>query len=537
VEFAQLLMPPTKSQRTGGDVAARDEESDLDKSVFEAPFAGLKFLTKGEATAITIDREKSSNFMLSARSKVSTNIQLLVESMASKAQVEVLDSLSNDFTENALVYWPSRDACLVDLEQAFGGHAPHQYRSLGELSSDAAISTIFFNGCGASYVRPTNAAPHAVPEGAAFEVNFEDLYKYETRAPFVRYGATGYFANAVGKLPDLIAIWHCDTQALVRPTDAGWRHARAVLKASLGTHLTLRDHLAQLHWTYANGLDIAARTTLNQDHFLRRLLRPHYYNTSAINILSKDMLIPVCAFGHRTFGFTADSWLRYFNNVLDEFTWTSFPDTLDTSGLSPEFLEQWPYAIDGLRVWEAINKYVKGVLGQFLTSEEVLHADPEIVAFWGAFTDGSIKTKPWTLPPLTLSNLFTLVTDLIWRVTAAHQLIGSIVEYVNTPDGIPCKLVLDAELADVQSVTQAMALVTLTGHENPLLMDDYRHVLTFEGWGDTNQAKVLEHVMQFQEDLAAIAAAIDNDNVDRQRVWGHTFMSFNPRCLEVSVSK
>ena len=66
----------------------------------------------------------------------------------------------------------------------------------------------------------------------------------------------------------------------------------------------MNDHLCTTHWIKANGLGMAAREGTGPDHPIRRLLKPHYYNTALINVKSKDMLLPVGQFAYRTFAFT-----------------------------------------------------------------------------------------------------------------------------------------------------------------------------------------------------------------------------------------
>ena len=62
------------------------------------------------------------------------------------------------------------------------------------------------------------------------------------------------------------------------------------------------------------------------------------------------MLMPINGFGHRTFGINTSDWARYFADICADFKFLPFPERLAQTGLPQEFLDQWPFAVDGLAV-------------------------------------------------------------------------------------------------------------------------------------------------------------------------------------------
>jgi hypothetical protein len=66
------------------------------------------------------------------------------------------------------------------------------------------------------------------------------LHNYETRDLYERYGAIGYFNSE----QNLTAIWWCHGQKLVTATSANaeWEHAKYVLRSSLLSLVTAKDH-------------------------------------------------------------------------------------------------------------------------------------------------------------------------------------------------------------------------------------------------------------------------------------------------------
>jgi hypothetical protein len=376
------------------------------------------------------------------------------------------------------------------------------------------------------------------------EANLEYLSKYDTRCSWLRYGASAYFGAAKRKgtggagegLPELLGIWVCHSGELVLPGDGAWEHAKAVVRAALCCSLTLRDHLSHVHWVVANGLSMAARTQLGSQHVLRRLLKQFYYGTAEINGASKTTLLPANGLAHRIFALSAAAWPQYFTDVLAAWQWRPFPDTLAARGLSPEFVARWPYAVDGLRLWACMERYVAGMIDVFYPDEATLAADDEVAAFWASF-ETQFQT-PWGLPALTRKSLVALVTDLVFQVTAQHELVGSIGEYLRTPHGLLTKLAPGASEGDVQSTCQSLILISLTGIHKPALQGDWSHI--FHGmdgaWGARRHERVLGCVELFQADLTACAEAIDDANRVRVREMGLPFVAFHPRNLLTSVS-
>ena len=135
------------------------------------------------------------------------------------------------------------------------------------------------------------------PADAELAVGYEYMGKYETRPDWIRYGATAYLgappALADGKATPgaLLGVWSCHHGKLFLPGDAQWEHAKASFRSSLVASITCKDHLGQLHWIYANGLNLAARETLDKDHPLRRLLKQHYFGTSSDQPGSHSLLL------------------------------------------------------------------------------------------------------------------------------------------------------------------------------------------------------------------------------------------------------
>eukprot|EP00933_Yihiella_yeosuensis_P032664 TRINITY_DN26284_c0_g1_i1.p1 TRINITY_DN26284_c0_g1~~TRINITY_DN26284_c0_g1_i1.p1 ORF type:complete len:919 (+),score=164.78 TRINITY_DN26284_c0_g1_i1:322-2757(+) len=447
-------------------------------------------------------------------------------------------SLTED--KEHLRFFDSPLEAIVAVDSTFGHVLPAQYSSWADIGTDEGMVDLCTSGIGAWYLgaaRSAEESGHEVPEGAAFESNLEYLSKYETRGTWTRYGSTAYLSSvsteSKSKMPStLLGIWTCHHNCLVKPGDPQWEEAKACFRSSLCTSVTLKDHLAITHWIVANQLQSATRETLSADHAVRRLLSQFCYGTARINSLSTDLLLPVNSLGYRTFAFTEESWGSYMKDIFAEWTWQPFPEKFKGSKLPESFLESWALKQDGELVFDCFVKYTRNYLAIFYPSEDSMLADAEISAFWRHFDEH----LPWKLPPLSLDALVSLLADLMWQVTAGHEFVGSIVEYLTLLSGCQPKIPSGSAVPDVNSLALCLIVMSLTGVRMPPLMDNWTHIFQVESWSNENRQAVLDVVRDFQAQLETCSAEIEERNVLRESRGEKKFMAFNPRILETSVS-
>jgi len=491
-----------------------------EENVWTGPFPGFRMITNNDAEESLLDYLRY----------LSQNV-----GFAALAAVEALP-----LGEEEQVYFDSPVEAAVAIDATFGGYLPPQFNSWADLHTDGGTVQLCVFGLGAWYLRgarSADAAGHEVPVGAAFEVNLEEMSQYETREPWVRYGHTAYLGPAPSDgssaFPqDVLGIWVCHSSRLVRPGDADWEQAKAGFRSSLGTSVTLKEHLATSHWIAANQLQVAARETLRADSPLRRLLRQFYYNTADINNSAKEFLLPANQFGFRTFGFSESGWGSYFTNIWASYAWKPFPEMLKGRDLPEALLAQLPLKQDGELLWNAFANYTRKYLKVFYPEDNELLSDAGVLAFWNHFDEH----HRWHLPALSRESLTSLIADLMWWVTAGHEYLGSIVEYLPALNGLPAKLVAGSAVADVQTLAQTLVLISLTGLQEPALMDDWTHIFMVESWPDSRREEVLRIVREFQVDLDKVSREIDERNIKRERSGQKRFNAFNPRLLETSVS-
>ena len=518
IEVVKIMVKP--GLRRSADEVSADVQ---DPQIFDkwgAPFGGIQIIKVDE------DRGKPG--------RLATFGKMLVFAATKR--------FAWDEANEELLWFESPMEAVAAMDASFGPYLPSQFARWDDLGSDEGMADLCVSGVGGWYLtasKPTEEAGHEVPEGSAMECNLEYLSAYETRPTWIRYGHTAYLGpppDQNSSLPGpLLGVWSCHHQKLLRPGDDLWEHAKMGFRSTLGMSLTCRDHLAWLHWIKANGLHNAARETLAADHPVRRLLKQHYYGTGEINFSSKDMLLPLGQFAHRTFGLTDDGWISYFSDVVRDFKYESLRENIEKRNLPESFTKHWPVAADGLRLWDVMKDYIGGYLLIFYPEGDAQVAtDSDLIRFWDHF-EHQIDAG-WRLPDLTFDSLATLLTDLVWWVTAGHEFVGSIVEYLTPPNGLPSKIMDGKTAVDVQSYAQALVIIALTGIGQPALMSDWTHLFKVPAWPSDQQQAVLDIVRKFQEDLASCADEVDRLNFELETRGERKFVAFNPRILETSVS-
>lgn len=481
--------------------------------------------------------------------------------------------------------WTANEEGIMAILANVGRCLPAQGMDFTDMSSDAGVARLFWNGCGQIYVQkigvgderkksPTTRMAKSAqrgegeqpppPAGSVFEVDFSDLHRHEVRPAFERYGATAYFDRDRA----LTGIWWCNAGRMICPGEGkAWILAKTNLKACLGTVLTLRDHLLITHWVFANATNTAVREACEPDHPLRRLLNPFSYRTSMINKVAIMVLAPVGGLGFRNFAFTPESWFAFFTAALEDWRYLAFPSLMRAKGLTEEELQMLPLYVDGMKVWDAHYKFVERYFELFYPNGEV-EKDQDIIQYWDHFSSnatkdnrGGINWQVRGLPTLTLGSLLEQLTNNIFWVTAGHEHVGAITYALTPPTGLLGRIIKDSPYADIQGHLYSNALVGLTGSHQPGLINNWidnwrmskdnedptgekevrtsvtRQSVYYKGgskpwhWHGITEVQIAPILSIWQQDLLEVTCEIDVANTKRD-----PFTDMSPITHEVSVS-
>ena len=199
------------------------------------------------------------------------------------------------------------------------------------------------------------------PADAHYEVDLSFLGCYEVRSKYEQYGSIAFFDRE----RNLIAMYSTSKKRLVKPDDIDWMHVKAHFRSTMVATCTLREHLCHNHFIISNSFMLSARQNLSAHHPIRRLLKPHFYNTADVNWNAQHMLIPTHGIAFKLFAFNEDAWRRAFIDCLRCYRYETFPAFIDSKGMSSDELSTLPLATDGLDLWNVIKTYVTRYLSIF----------------------------------------------------------------------------------------------------------------------------------------------------------------------------
>ncbi|CAL0324070.1 unnamed protein product [Lupinus luteus] len=222
------------------------------------------------------------------------------------------------------------------------------------------------------------------------------------------------------------------------PADEGvessiWLLAKAYVIVNDSCYHQLVSHWLNTH-AVVEPFIIATNRHLSSLHPIYKLLYPHYRDTMNINALARQSLVNEGGIIEQTF-----LWGRYsleMSAVIYKdwvFTEQALPADLIKRGMAIEdpaspyglrlVIEDYPYAVDGLEIWNAIKTWVQDYVSLYYTSDDIIEKDSELQAWWKELVEvghGDLKDKPWWPKMKTCKELVEVCTIVIWTASALH---------------------------------------------------------------------------------------------------------------------
>ncbi|XP_057457403.1 seed linoleate 9S-lipoxygenase-3 isoform X2 [Lotus japonicus] len=215
-----------------------------------------------------------------------------------------------------------------------------------------------------------------------------------------------------------------------------WLLAKAYVIVNDSCYHQLVSHWLNTH-AVIEPFVIATHRHLSFVHPIYKLLYPHYRDTMNINSLARGSLVNDGGIIEQTF-----LWGRYsmeMSSVLYKnwvFIEQSLPADLIKRGMayadsaSPHgvqlVIEDYPYAVDGLEIWDAIWIWVKDYVSLYYPSDEKLQQDSELQAWWKEIVEvghGDKKDGKW--PTMQACHeLIEACTIIIWIASALHAAVN-----------------------------------------------------------------------------------------------------------------
>ncbi|XVE89677.1 hypothetical protein DITRI_Ditri20bG0015200 [Diplodiscus trichospermus] len=226
------------------------------------------------------------------------------------------------------------------------------------------------------------------------------------------------------------------------PSDHGvegsiWQLAKGFVAVNDSGYHQLVSHWLNTHASLEPFV-IATNRQLSVVHPIYKLLHPHFRDTMTINALAREMLVNAggvieSTFYPRRYAMELSAEVYKSWNFMEQ----ALPNDLKKRGMAVEdanspyglqlLIKDYPYAVDGLKIWYAIEKWVRDYCTFYYKSEEIVQQDSELQAWWKELREvghGDKKDEPWWPKMQTREELIESCTIVIWIASALHAAVN-----------------------------------------------------------------------------------------------------------------
>lgn len=221
-----------------------------------------------------------------------------------------------------------------------------------------------------------------------------------------------------------------------------WLTAKVAVAAADSVYQGIISHLLNTH-LIVETFAVSTFRNLSPQHILFQLLKPHFFNTFAINDMARVVFLGRGKFFDTTgaLGYTASNAVlsRGYSGKGKEYTgepWLFYKTALpyDLEERDVYDLPGYYYRDDALLIWNAIAQYVGNVLQlRYKVADDLIH-DEELQAWKNELIDPKYGNLQGLLPPEkssqlagkldNLDDLTEIVTNVIFTATAQHSAVN-----------------------------------------------------------------------------------------------------------------
>ncbi|KAI4367850.1 hypothetical protein MLD38_016474 [Melastoma candidum] len=183
---------------------------------------------------------------------------------------------------------------------------------------------------------------------------------------------------------------------------------------------------------------IAMNRQLSVVHPIHKLLHPHFRDTMNTNALAREVVFGAEGTAE-SIVFTSKCSMELSSAAYKDwiFPEQALPADLIRRGMAVEdsntphglrlMIEDYPYAVDGLEVWSAIEIWVKDYCFFYYRTDKEVQNDVELQAWWKELVEvghGDKKDELWWPRMQALKDLTGTCTTIIWVASALHAVMN-----------------------------------------------------------------------------------------------------------------
>ncbi|CAK9168023.1 unnamed protein product [Ilex paraguariensis] len=216
-----------------------------------------------------------------------------------------------------------------------------------------------------------------------------------------------------------------------------WQLAKAYVAVNDSGYHQLNCHWLNTH-AVIEPFVIATNRQLSILHPIYKLLHPHFRDTMNINALARQTLINAGGMLEKTV-FPGKFAMEMSAVVYKDWVFTeqALPADLVKRGMAVEdpnsphglrlLIEDYPYAVDGLEIWSAIQTWVKDYCSVYYKTDDMIQKDYELQSWWEELRHkghGDKKEESWWPKMHTRKELTDTCTIIIWVASALHAAVN-----------------------------------------------------------------------------------------------------------------
>ncbi|XP_053274275.1 polyunsaturated fatty acid lipoxygenase ALOX15B [Pleuronectes platessa] len=268
------------------------------------------------------------------------------------------------------------------------------------------------------------------------------------------------------------------------PTDSAydWLMAKIFVRSADFQEHQLNVHLLRTH-LLAEVFAVSLLRNVPMVHPLYKLLVPHTRYTFHINILARLLLISEKGAFREFAASGGEAMFTIMKRSLSSMTYKSLciPDDIEERGVRD--IPNYYYKDDGLKLWDIIFKFVKGVLSYYYETDDVVLKDSELQDWIrDIFEHGFLSQEQTGIPQKfsTVAELIKFVTMVIFTCSCQHSAVNNgQYDYGAWMPNTPTSLqrpppttkgtkdhIMMQTLPDISTTVKAMSIMSLLSKES-----------------------------------------------------------------------
>lgn len=216
-----------------------------------------------------------------------------------------------------------------------------------------------------------------------------------------------------------------------------WQLAKAYVAVNDSGYHQLISHWLHTHASIEPFI-ISANRQLSVLHPIHKLLHPHFRDTMNINALARQILINAGGLLEATV-YPSKYAMELSSALYKDWTFPeqALPVDLVKRGMAIKdsaspyglrlIIDDYPYAVDGLEIWFAINTWVQDYCSFYYKNDDTVKKDAELQSWWKELIQeghGDKKNEPWWPKMQTVKELTETCTIIIWIASALHAAVN-----------------------------------------------------------------------------------------------------------------